>query len=265
MTNPELPAIFVQQATFGYKKDKPVFQDVDISLLPGDILSILGPNGAGKTTLLNCILNMFPLQQGSIHINGKQPREYSIEQFALEVAYVPQIQSSSLQYTVRDYVVMGRAPHLGLMQTPGSEDYTKADNVIAQMNCSHLSSKSFGNLSGGERQQVQIARALVQESKIILMDEPTNHLDYGNQLRILKIIVALAEQGYTIILTTHMPDHAILLDGYTGILQPGGTMIVGHTKDVIREQSLTELYDTDLHMIYIEKLGRSACIAGNIR
>lgn len=151
------------------------------------------------------------------------------------------------------------------MRTPSSDDYKKADNAIAQMQISHLAHKPYGNLSGGERQLAQIARALVQESKIILMDEPTNHLDYGNQLRILKIVVELARQGYIIIMTTHMPDHAILLDGTVGIMYPGGSMIVGHVKDVIQEQSLASLYDTDLRIVYIEELSRTACIAGNIR
>lgn len=265
MSGDVIATLSVQDATYGYQKSSPVFQNVNLSLCAGDILTILGPNGAGKSTLLNCMINMFPLWSGEIKVTGKDIRSYPVEELALEIAYVPQIQSISHRFTVRDYVLMGRAPHIGQIRAPSGEDYSKADEALEQMNIQHLAEKSCTNLSGGERQQAQIARALVQEAKIILMDEPTNHLDYGNQLRILRRIAALAEAGITIVLTTHMPDHAILLDGYTGILYPGGEMKVGLTSEVVEADSLGALYGTDMHLVYIEELGRTACVAGNIR
>lgn len=100
----------MQQASFGYKKSEPVFHDVNIALSSGDIFSVLGSNGSGKSTLLNCMASMFRLQQGNILVNGRKIEEYSVEQLALEIAYIPQVQSTSLQYMIRDYVVMGLAP-----------------------------------------------------------------------------------------------------------------------------------------------------------
>jgi len=260
-----IPILSVKNAAFGYQKSSPVFQNINLSLFNGDILTILGPNGAGKSTLLNCMINMFPLWSGEINVNGKNIRSYSVEELALEIAYVPQIHMITHRFTVRDYVMMGRAPHIGQIRTPSNEDFAQVDEALEQMNIQHLSQKSCINLSGGERQQAQIARALVQEAKIILMDEPTNHLDYGNQLRILSRIAQLAEAGITIILTTHVPDHAILLDGYTGILYPGGEMEVGPTHEVVDADSLGNLYGTDMHLVYIDEVGRTACVAGNIR
>jgi iron complex transport system ATP-binding protein len=243
----------------------PVFSDVTFSLSPGDILTILGANGAGKSTLLNCMVGVYPLRQGRVLVNGMDIRSFSVEKMALELAYVPQVQSTAFDYSVRDYVVMGRAPHIGLMHTPDDDEYLKVDEALERMNLSHLAAKSCQNISGGERQQMQIARALVQQSRIILMDEPTNHLDYGNQVRILKTIVELSEKGYIVILTTHIPDHAILLDGIAAILQPGGSMRVGPAGQIVNEKNMTSIYDTDLRIVYVPELERMACLVGSVR
>jgi len=255
----------VSGLTFSYTNNTPVLCDVTLSVCTGEILTVLGPNGSGKSTLLGCIVNLLHFNKGEIAINGKNLKSYSVSQLSREIAYVPQVHSLGFRYSVRDYVVMGRTPYIGALRSPKKEDYSKADETISRMNISHLSKKPFNELSGGERQQVQIARALVQDAKLIILDEPTNHLDYGNQLKILQIIQELADKGYAVMLTTHMPDHVILLDGYTGILHPDGHMITGLTRSVITENNLGELYSTDLRIVFVEELGRDVCVAGTIR
>lgn len=258
--------LHIEDASFRFKKNaKPIFQNVDLTLNEGDIFTLLGPNGAGKSTLLNCISGIYPLSHGNIFIDGAPLVSYSPEQLALVMAYVPQVQNQLIGHLVRDYVVMGRAPYIKLMKPPSSCDYEKADQALEQMGISRLAGKSVRELSGGERQLVQIARALVQETKIILMDEPTNHLDYGNQLRILQIINDLAQKGFLIILTTHMPDHAILLGGKAGILIAGDRIIFGASEEIVTAESLSRIYDFPLHLIYVEELNRTACIAGKIK
>lgn len=226
---------------------------------------ILGANGAGKSTLLNCIANVYPLSGGRILVNGEDINHLSAERLALSLAYVPQIQRTVFDYNVLDYVVMGRAPHISLMRNPSTHDYDIAENVLAQMKLSHLRDASFQQISGGERQQTQIARALVQGSNTILMDEPTNHLDYGNQLKVLSTIQELSRQGYILILTTHVPDHAILLDGIVGIMRPGRDFLIGPADDVITEKNLSSIYDMNLRIVYVEELDRKACFAASIR
>ena len=181
------------------------------------------------------------------------------------LGYVPQVHIPTFAYSIRDYVVMGRAPHMGLLNVPREAEYEKVDTVLEQMGIEHLADKLYTQISGGERQQVQIARVLVQESEIILLDEPTNHLDYGNQFKILQIISDLAKKGLTILMTTHMPDHAILLGGKVGILDREGHMIVGAAETIISEESLKNIYNTQLHLIYIEQIKRMTCVAGNIK
>ena len=259
------PAIHLEGAIYGYRKESPVFSNISFELFPGDVLTILGANGAGKSTLLNCMAGLHQLDGGRIDIGGRRIGSYSIAELALEIAYVPQARSAAFSFTVRDYVVMGRAPYIGLMRAPSAAEYRRADEVLAQMNVSHLRDKPCSAISGGEMQQVRIARALVQEARILLMDEPTNHLDYGNQLRVLRTVAELSERGYTIILTTHVPDHAILLGGLVGILRSDRAFAIGPAEKIVDEESLATIYDTDLRVVYVEEVGRRACLAVNTR
>ena len=253
----------VRQLSFSYDKKNKVFSDISFELSPGEVFVILGANGAGKSTLLNCLANALTPDSGEILIDGKNENSMSTRETALRIGYVPQITVPTFSYDVRDYVVMGRAPHMKLLSVPGPEDYAKADTVMEYMGISHLAQKPYSNISGGERQQAQIARVLVQETDIVLLDEPTNHLDYGNQLKILKVISSMArERGISVIFTTHMPDHALLINGKVGILNHNGEMSVGPVEEVMTEDILKNLYNTDLRLIYMKELDRTVCVSG---
>ncbi len=256
----------VKELSFSYEKQgRKIFSEISFSMKPGEIFVILGANGAGKSTLLNCVSGLNVPDSGEVLLDGRNINAVSIRERATIMGYVPQISVPSFHYTVRDYIVMGRAPHIGLLGVPGDEEYAKTEAVMERMEITKLADKLVTQISGGERQQVQIARVLVQESKLVILDEPTNHLDYGNQLKILDVIKDLAGQGLSVILTTHMPDHAILLGGRIGILDERGHMTVGDTEDVLSEDALKQLYHTDLHLVYIKEIGRTACVAGSIR
>ena len=253
----------VRDLSFSYDKGLPdVFQHVSFTVEPGEVFIILGANGAGKSTLLNCVTGIMSGYRGEISLGGKDLREISPREKALRMGYVPQLSMPTFNYTVRDYVVMGRAPHIGLMGTPSDEEYAVADRIIRKMGIEKLSEKQITRISGGERQQVQIARVLAQETELVILDEPTNHLDFGNQLKILRIITEMAREGLAVIFTTHMPDHAFLLRGKIGILRQDGSMVSGRTEEILTEESLRELYHTDLRLIRIEELDRSVCVVG---
>ena len=132
--------------------------------------------------------------------------------------------------------------------------------LLRDLGIDHLAHRPYTEISGGERQQATIARALAQQPQAILFDEPTAHLDYGNQHRTLELIHSLAEQGYGIIITTHNPDHALLLGGQAAILDTKGTLTSGASEDILTATRLREVYQTDLQLIYVEQLGRTACL-----
>lgn len=250
----------VKNAGFSYVGASPVFEGITFDLKKGEILTILGANGAGKSTLLHCISGFQKLEHGSVYLKGQNLEHLKGKKLARIMGFVPQTQTRTFDFPVREYIVMGRAPYLGYGQSPSAADYQMADRVMEELNLTHLANKLYTKISGGECQQVLIARVLVQNPEIIMLDEPVNHLDYGNQIRILRLLKQLAQKGYGIVLTTHMPDHALLLDGTVGILDQNGAFSVGRAKEQLTEERLFELYGERICRTYVEKVYREASI-----
>lgn len=251
----------VRNLCFAYSKDNKPLQNVCLSLKKGEILSILGPNGAGKSTLLNCIMNLLTPQSGSVLLHGKPIHSITVCEIARTIGYVPQSHNLAYSYSVRDFVVMGRTPYLTAFQQPGARDYELADAALEQLGIARLQDRPYTHLSGGERQQVLIARALVQQPELIILDEPTSYLDYGNQLRTLQLIERMAGDGYSIIMTTHTPDHALRLGGQAGILGRTGQFQTGAAKELLTQERLSALYGSEIRLIYVPEMGRTVCVA----
>ncbi len=251
----------VKNLTFSYgNSDRRVLDNASLTLNAGEVLCILGPNGAGKTTLLNCMAGLLTPQDGSITLCGRDIKDMSAREVAQTVGYVPQLHTPSFDYRVIDFVMMGHAPKTGIFSKPSKEDEEMCMEVLRSMNLEHLAEKSYIEISGGERQQLLIARSIVQQPKAILFDEPTAHLDYGNQHRVLKRVRQMADSGYSVIITTHNPDHALLLGDKVAIVEKNGTITQGNSREIITEGRLCKVYNTDLKLMYIEELGRTACL-----
>ncbi len=249
----------VKDLSFRYT-ERIIFHDVSFSLDQGEVLSILGANGAGKSTLLNCIANLFRPVSGEIRLEGRPMSGMTMNEVAKIIGYVPQIHTPSFAYTVREFTVMGRTPYIRTFSKPSDEDYRIADEALERMHISHLRDKAYTEISGGERQQVTIARVIAQKPKLILLDEPTAHLDYGNQYRVVRMVKDLAREGYTLVMTTHNPDHAIILDGKVAILNRDGTLRVGSVEDTLTAETLSDLYGMKVKITYDEEAGRNICI-----
>ena len=239
---------------------RPVLSNVSFTLAEGEILTILGPNGAGKSTLLKCMLNLLRPDEGQILLSGKSIASLSERETAALVSYVQQTQEATFAYSVFDFVLMGRAPGLGLFERPGKADRDAAARAIEAMGIAPLAQKPLTELSGGERQQAMIARAIAREPSAILFDEPTAHLDSGNQLRALRMIKRLADSGYALVVTTHNPDHALLLGGSAALLDNEGRLRKGGAEEMITEENLNDVYGADLKLVYLEEAGRTVCI-----
>ena len=251
--------------TFSYPAgERKVLDNASLSLNKGQILCILGPNGAGKTTLLNCMAGLLRPQSGEIMLMGNKLSEMRERQIARHVAYVPQLHTPAFDYSVADFVLMGKSAQLGLMQRPKREDEWKCIEILRSMGIEHLAQKSYQKISGGERQQALIARALMQEPDVILFDEPTAHLDYGNQQRVLTQIKSMAEDGYSIVITTHNPDHALLLGDQAAIVDRNGHVTQGDCSMIISESNLKSIYNIDLKLVYIKELDRTVCMSPSL-
>lgn len=255
------PLLRAQSISFHYHKNPDVFRDVSFEISEGEIFTILGANGAGKSTLLNCLTGIFKPKTGDVLLNGKDMNGLAPKDIAKLIAYVPQIHNPIYGYSVREYVVMGTTPYIGAFSSPSREDYKTADTALERMNITHLSGKPYTEISGGERQQVSIARALAQRPQLIMLDEPTAHLDYGNQLKTVRLIKTLAEEGFAVVLTTHVPDHPVILSGKVGILDKHGYLTCGSADKLLTAESLTSLYGIEIRLKYIDDCARRICFA----
>ena len=253
----------IELKKFGFSySTKRVLHDIDLIISPGESLAILGPNGAGKTTLLNAIAGLIPYSIGEISYEGK--KGVDMLSMAGLIGYVPQTIVAAFDYAVIDYVVTGCAPRIGTFGRPGAEHYATAAKAIEDMGISHLSGRSYRLISGGERQQVSIARVLAQNPKYILMDEPTAHLDLGNQISVLSMIRDLADRGYGVVFTTHNPDQALLVGGKVAIIDREGRLTHGDSHSLISEESLRGLYDIPLIVAHMEMAERKVCITSRL-
>lgn len=249
-----------ENISFQYSPESVVLQNVSFSVERGEILTIIGPNGAGKSTLLNCICGLLSNYSGSVLIDGKNIRHIPPRKLAKHIAYVSQNQNRVYDYTVREYVAMGRAPYIGYAQSPSRADYELVDAALEKMGLEHLAYKFYTQISGGECQRAMIARAMVQQADLIIFDEPTNHLDYGNQIKVLRQIQDLSRDGFSVIWTTHTPDHALMIDGKVAILNHEGHLVTGISTDLLSQERLTELYQARICRTFVEDADREACI-----
>lgn len=255
----------IRRLSFTYSSlGRMVLSDISFDIYEGEILSVLGRNGAGKSTLLNCMLGLNTPQEGEVLLYGKRLRDMSEREIAAAVGYVPQTHTPSFGHTVFDFVQMGCASRIGLFSHPGSTERRDTTAVLSEMGIDMLANRPYTELSGGERQQAIIARAIVSHPRIILFDEPTAHLDLGNQLRVLKLIKRFSEKGFAVVITTHNPDHALLLGGNTAILDNDGRLSFGKTDDIVTAERLKSVYGCDLSIEYIEQMGRRACLLPNL-
>jgi iron complex transport system ATP-binding protein len=181
--------------------------NVSFEVAPGELLVILGPNGVGKTTLLKCLYAALRPEEGAIMVEDRDISKMTRRMIAYRLSYVPQ-RCETGRLTVFDAVLLGRKPHIKWMAT--HEDIKKADAVIKTLGLEGLSLRFLDELSGGELQKVSIARALVQEPKVLLLDEPTSSLDLKNQQEILKTIRHIVSgHGTSAVMTLHDINSAL--------------------------------------------------------
>jgi iron complex transport system ATP-binding protein len=231
-----------EHAAFGYTRSKPIFTDLNYQLRRGTLTVILGPNGIGKTTLLYLALGWLQPSAGQVLLENRPLQDYSRAEIGRRVSLVPQTERQPYSYTVLEYVLFGRAPHLALFGAPGEKDEQAARQALARAGIPELAGDYVDQLSGGEGQLVLIARALAQEPRVLLLDEPSAHLDLGNKYRLMQTLSDLRKHGTTILMTTHDPEIALSISDETVLVDGSGSVTVGTPAQLLTAESLSRLY-----------------------
>lgn len=252
--------ISAENISFSYGKEK-ILDDISFTLPSSSLTALLGRNGAGKSTLMRIMMGFLKPDSGRILIDNQPLDELKPKERALKIAYIPQFSPIAYPHTVRNLVLMGRAPSLPLFAKPGKKDEKIADKVLSDLGISHLSSRPIDEVSGGERQLAIIARALVQDAGILLLDEPASSLDYGNQLKVLETLSALKDKGYTLLFTTHSPDQALMASTSLMLMDENGRIEITD-KEHLEEERLSRLYGRKLHIsrVFTGRNERMTCV-----
>ena len=236
------PAIEIQDFSFSLG-DKPILHNISLRIIEGEYFTIIGSNGAGKTTLLRCIDKIVRGGRGKIFICGKSLDEYKQAELAKIIGYVPQSDGRQFPFTVHEFIMMGRYPHLSPFSSIEKLDEDAVINAMRQTGTTEFSDRILGTLSSGERQKVFIASALAQEAKILLLDEPTTFLDYKHQSEIQKLLKRInREAGATIISVTHDINSAVLSSDKILALHSGRIVFSGEPAKVMDNETLEKVY-----------------------
>jgi iron complex transport system ATP-binding protein len=235
----------VNDLTCGYK-NQAIIKNVSFTLANGEILCIFGPNGVGKTTFFKTLMGFLKALNGEILIKQQGLLQMERKKVAKYIAYIPQAHQMAFAFKVIDVVMLGRIAHMGRHKNPSAFDYDKAWAALERLQITHLGEKLYTQISGGERQMVLIARALAQDTPILIMDEPTSNLDFGNQIKVMEQIKHLKKQGYAVIMTTHSPDQVLLCGDQVMIFHSGSLLKLGTPKDIMTPQLIKEIYDVEV-------------------
>jgi iron complex transport system ATP-binding protein len=245
MTNPLLA---IHQLSAGYPT-RTVLSNFSLALQPGEILALIGPNGAGKTTLLKALTGIVAVHTGSIRLMGEEMLHLSWTERARRVAVVPQARQLPEGFDVFDTVLMGRTPYLGLLGRPSESDYARTRWALERTDTLRLSERRLEALSGGEQQRVLLARALAQDTPLLLLDEPTAHLDLHHQANILNLLRELvSERVLGVLLVLHDLNLAALYAHRVALMVDGKLQALGAPADVLTPEHLLESYQSDLHV-----------------
>lgn len=230
------------QVSFG---DRCILDNISADIAPGRITAVMGPNGCGKTTLLRCIGGLMVPQGGVVLVDGKPVDTYSARALAQKVAFVRQQAQTDLEFSAFEIVLMGRNPYQKRLQNESQEDWDIVERCMQQTNTWHLRSAKPAEMSGGELQRVMIARALAQQTSVLLMDEPVSNLDIAHQLEIMRLLRDAKEK--TIVIVIHDLNLALQFCDDLLLFHDGRVLFQGPIADGLTTENIRMVYGVASH------------------
>lgn len=234
-----------------HRQTDDIISGITFDAAPGEITTILGPNGSGKTTLFRCIAGLWTPHAGSVSFSGVNIIQQPAHRRARILAVVPQDHEPPFPYSVFDIVLMGRASHVAMFSAPAEHDIAASRSAIARVGIEHLADRPYTKISGGERQLVLIARALAQETPVLILDEPTSHLDFRNQILVLeKVRSIVADKNLVALMTLHDPNLALFFSHQVILIREGRLLDRGLPREVITAAHLHEMYGIPVEAVH---------------
>jgi iron complex transport system ATP-binding protein len=246
------PSLSFQEVSFGYVRARPILREMSFELQPGRITAILGPNGCGKTTLLHLALGWLSPWRGEIRLDGRLLCQYPPAERARRMALVPQREQSPFDYTVFDYVLMGRAAHLPPLGMPAETDHAAALQALEQVGMRSLADHPVPQLSGGEHQLMLLARAIAQETPLLLLDEPTAHLDLHNKARLVEMLRGQRARGISLLMSSHEPEVVLALADDILLMEPDGRAQFGPLEQIFTAEALSRIYNLPIRLVDVD-------------
>lgn len=234
---------------FAYQQGKQsceqVIKEISLSFSNGQFVGLIGHNGAGKSTLLNLLMGLIEPVEGGVTLEKQTLKSYTRRAIAQRISLVPQDVSIGYAFSVREIVAMGRNPHLGPFQPEGERDVELIQQALKKTDLLSMAERRVDQLSGGERQRVFIARALAQQTPILLMDEPSASLDLCHQLELLTLVKGLAEEGHLVIIAIHDVELAARFCDRLVMLFQGGVVADGTPNEVLTTDNLKRYFSIE--------------------
>lgn len=223
-----------------------IFDGISWQVEQGNRVAVIGANGMGKSTLLRLATGLLAPARGAVLLDGRPLHKMRRRNVAQFIAFVPQQLVVPFDFTVEQLVSQGRTPYLRALHNLRIEDYRAIDEAMIRTQITHLRSRIFNQLSGGEQQRVKIAIALAQQPKLLLLDEPTQHLDIGRQAEILELLLKLNNEGVTIVAAIH-DLHAVQRVFPTVALLHERRLMQGTVSALLRPELLTQAFGLSSH------------------
>lgn len=237
--------IITNNLSFSYGKEK-ILKELNLVFNQNKFISIIGPNGSGKTTLLKLLLRLLKADKGEITLNGNNIKKYANKELAREIAYVPQKSEIDFEFTVYEIVSMGRAPYIKNLNRENQNDKLIIENAMKMTNTWKFREKYINCLSGGELQMVMIARAITQDTKIIILDEPISHLDIHHQVEIMNTLKKINKEKEALIITVlHDINLASQYSDEILLLKKGEIIAKGEPQKVINKENIKKVYNME--------------------
>ncbi len=255
------PRLKVRALTVAYasgKRSLVALRELSLAVAAGELVGLVGPNGCGKTTLIRAVTKVVKPASGEVLLCGDDVDSLPQAEIARSVAVVPQEPLLPEAFTALECVLMGRTPHLKLLENEGARDFDAARAAMERTGTWTLAERRVDELSGGERQRVVVARALAQETPVLLLDEPTAHLDIGHQASVLGLMRALCrDEGKAVLAVVHDLTLGAAYCDRLVMLRPGGTVAAeGSAVDILRPELLEEVYGAEVDVFPHPRTGR---------